>query len=88
MCECLTHENTCTCFGEALVAVSGGSMVPALLLAHACMQVRNVESNEGKVVVDSCGHPLPPCIVMERGESLDLWAARAQPDRPQAHSVC
>ena len=33
------------------------------------------------------GHPLPPCIVMERGESLDKWQARAKPDRMQACSV-
>lgn len=38
--------------------------------------------------MDGNGHPLPPCIVMERGESLDIWAARAQPDRPQAFTVC
>jgi hypothetical protein len=49
--------------------------------------VRNIESNSDKKLVDAHGHPLPPCIVMERGEPLDLWAARAQPDRPQAFVV-
>ena len=34
------------------------------------------------------GNPLPPCIVMERGESLDLWAERAQPDQSMAFTVC
>jgi hypothetical protein len=52
------------------------------------MQLRNVEDNLEKAVVDACGNPLPPCIVMERGEALDLWVARARPDRTQALSVC
>jgi hypothetical protein len=51
------------------------------------VQVRNVEGNLGGEVVDASGNPLPPCIVMERGEALDLWVARAQPDRSQAMSV-
>lgn len=25
--------------------------------------------------VDGDGNDLPPCIIMEKGESLDLWAA-------------
>jgi hypothetical protein len=52
------------------------------------MQVRDVEDNLDKLVMDACGNPLPPCIVMERGEALDLWVARAKPDRTQALSVC
>ena len=31
-------------------------------------------------LVDPCGNALPPCIVMERGESLQEWADRAEPD--------
>jgi hypothetical protein len=49
--------------------------------------VRNIEANTDKKLVDAYGYPLPPCIVMERGESLDIWAARAQPDRSQAFTV-
>jgi hypothetical protein len=52
------------------------------------MQLRNVEDNLAKSVVDACGNPLPPCIVMERGEAMDIWVARARPDRAQAISVC
>jgi hypothetical protein len=37
--------------------------------------------------VDPSGQPLPPCVVMERGESLDIWSARAEPDRAQAFTV-
>jgi hypothetical protein len=52
------------------------------------VQLRNVEDNLQKAVVDACGNPLPPCIVMERGEALNFWVARARPDRAQALSVC
>ena len=50
-------------------------------------QVRNVESNADKSIKDPQGNPLPPCIVMERGESLDIWSERAKPDRSQAFMV-
>ena len=43
------------------------------------LQVRNVEPNAEGMIMDPCGHPLPPCIVTERGESLDIWAERARP---------
>ena len=51
------------------------------------MQVRDIVSNDDGEVVDDKGNPLPPCIVMERGESLDIWSARARPDRWQAFTV-
>ena len=50
-------------------------------------QVRNVEINADKSIKDPQGNPLPPCIVMERGESLDIWSERAKPDRSQAFMV-
>lgn len=37
--------------------------------------------------VDRHGSPLPPCIVMERGESLNEWSRRAKPDVFQAVAV-
>jgi hypothetical protein len=40
-----------------------------------------------KKLLDRHGHPLPPFIVMERGESLDVWAAQAQPDHLVALAV-
>lgn len=52
------------------------------------VQVRNVEANSDKRIQDPTGYPLPPCIVMERGESLDIWAERAKPDRSMAFTVC
>jgi hypothetical protein len=39
-------------------------------------------------LVDPKGHPLPPCIVMERGESLQEWSDRADPDYFTVLSVC
>lgn len=36
---------------------------------------------------DRFGRALPPCIVMERGESLNEWSHRAQPDIFQAVAV-
>jgi hypothetical protein len=41
------------------------------------MQVRNVEANLDRSLVDANGNPLHRCIVMQRGESLDLWVGRA-----------
>ena len=50
-------------------------------------QVRNVEGNADKSITDPQGSPLPPCIMMERGESLDIWSECAKPDRSQAFMV-
>ena len=46
-----------------------------------------MEANTDGHFVDPSGHPMPPCIVTERGESLDIWAERARPDRPSAFLV-
>ena len=56
-------------------------------LAHFLPKVHCVEENLDGALKDVHGHALPPCIVMERGESLDIWAARAKPDRSQAFTV-
>ena len=52
---------------------------------HACLQVSRIVEEDR--FVDPIGHALPPCIVMERGESLDLWSERNAPDRAQAFTV-
>ena len=59
--------------------------VERLLYADPAMKeslptVADMCPNEGGAVVDARGHPLPPCIVMERGESLDEWAIRCEPE--------
>ena len=47
-----------------------------------------MESNHGGALKDPLGHPLPPFMVMERGESLDIWSTRSKPDRTLAFGVC
>ena len=47
-----------------------------------------MESNADNGLVDPSGCPLPPFIVMERGDSLDIWSERAKPDVWQSVSVC
>jgi hypothetical protein len=56
-------------------------------LRQFLLQLRAIVDNKDGSVVDPKGHPLPPCIVMERGESLDIWSERAKPDRMQSFSV-
>ena len=49
--------------------------------------MKEVESNHGGALKDPLGHPLPPFMVMERGESLDIWSTRSKPDRTLAFGV-
>ena len=60
---------------------------PCTLTCTKYVQVRNVGGNADESIKDPMGHPLPPCIVMERGESLDIWAERAKPDRSMAFTA-
>lgn len=39
-------------------------------------KARDIVPNNDGAFVDGRGHPMPPCIVMEKGESLDRWAQR------------
>jgi hypothetical protein len=39
-------------------------------------EVRDIVSNENGRFVDAFGAPMPPCISMEKGESLDMWSSR------------
>lgn len=55
--------------------------------AGSALQVINIEDNRNGMLLDPSGYPLPPFIVMERGESLDRWSERAKPDVWQAVSV-
>lgn len=50
-----------------------------------CLQV-NASCLEGSIR-DPWGRALPACMIMERGEALDLWMDRAQPDKYMAFSV-
>ena len=42
--------------------------------------VRDMNANADRSVVSASGWPFPPCIIIERGESLDKWAERLKPD--------
>lgn len=39
-------------------------------------EIRGIIGNADGEVVDGNGRALPPCIVMEKGESLDRWSMR------------
>jgi hypothetical protein len=43
-------------------------------------EVRDIVSNEDGWFVDAFGAPMPPCISMEKGESLDMWRSRNRND--------
>eukprot|EP00892_Ulva_mutabilis_P002882 jgi/Ulvmu1/12595/UM092_0025.1 len=45
-----------------------------------------IDNAEGEIV-DPHGAPMPPCIVMEKGEALDVWCDRRKPDLGQAYVV-
>ena len=47
----------------------------------------SVYPNTDEKLCDIHGHPLPACLVMERGTSLDVWAQKGKPDRFQAATV-
>ena len=57
-------------------------------LKESLPRVADMCPNEDGAAVDARGHPLPPCIVMERGESLDEWAIRCEPETPLTIEVC
>jgi serine/threonine protein kinase len=52
------------------------------------LQVEALRDGVMGELVDPKGRRLPPCIVMERGESLQEWTHRAEPDMFTALAVC
>jgi hypothetical protein len=52
------------------------------------LQVEALRDDVQGELVDPCSRALPPCIVMERGESLQEWANRAEPDLFMSLAVC
>ena len=43
-------------------------------------RVEGMHDNRDGALRDPSGYKLPPCIIMERGESLDEWSRRRKPD--------
>ena len=50
------------------------------IVARFLPQVEAICDSTAGDLQDVSGQPLPPCIVMEKGESLNEWSDRAQPD--------
>jgi Protein kinase domain len=48
---------------------------PLQPLGHFLPEVHCIIDSPVEGLLDAKGAPLPPCIVMEKGESLDIWAA-------------
>ena len=62
---------------------------PLTALGEFYPAVRNIVSNEDEAFVDAHGAPMPPCIIMEKGESLDLRRHRSKGlDTVAAVQVC
>lgn len=51
------------------------------------LQLRQIEDNSEDVLVCPSGYALPPFIVMESGESVEVWQKRARPDVWQSVTV-
>jgi hypothetical protein len=49
-------------------------------LGQLLPRLEGMYDNKDGLLTDPNGHKLPPCIVMERGESLDEWSKRRKPD--------
>eukprot|EP00892_Ulva_mutabilis_P003621 jgi/Ulvmu1/1630/UM113_0007.1 len=63
---------------SAFADESGLYTNPSTPLGPFLPALRNIMdgSSAASTVVDGHGYPLPPCIVMEKGESLDVWMQR------------
>lgn len=68
---------------EAEKKIYTDSPLGALLPRH-----EGLFDNSDSILMDAKGNKLPPCIVMERGESLDEWSKRRKPDMWAAMPVC
>ena len=56
-------------------------------LRHFLPKLHTIIANEAGSFTDPWGHPMPPCIVMERGEPLDVWSHRSSPYKTMAYVV-
>ena len=73
-----TPTNVHGAFQEAAsVPSTAGGIAGGRFLPHVEAVCDSAEAG----LVDPRKEPLPPCIVMERGESLQEWCDRAEPDR-------
>jgi hypothetical protein len=67
---------------------SEGQLYKNAAFAQLLPKVEALCMNEEDAETDAHGIPLPPFIVMEKGEALDEWSRRAKPDQFQSVAVC
>ena len=73
----------------ACIAESDNAAVPlSQVAARFVPQVEAVCDGSAGGLEDPRGRWLPPCIVMEKGESLHDWSDRAEPDLFTSLAVC
>jgi hypothetical protein len=49
--------------------------------------VQVIIANEAGTFQDPWGFAMPPCIVIEKGEPLDVWSHRSTPYKAMAYVV-
>lgn len=86
-----THTSTADASAEGQTAGTGttarkGAMPNAA--ARFLPRLQTICDGSTCKLVDPHGRRLPPCIVMERGESLQDWSQRAEPDLFTSLAVC
>lgn len=60
---------------------------PSGPLAAFLPRLRALLDNADGTFRDPHGHKMPPCIMMEKGESLAAWCRREEPNRLQIYEV-
>ena len=85
-----TTSPAITARANATLEYSFGGMTVVETVQAAARFLPQVEAVCDRMVSglkDPRGHPLPPCILMEKGESLHDWSGRAEPDLLSALAV-
>ena len=63
------------------IGVDSREAVPlSQVVARFLPQVQAVNDGPTQGLHDTAGRPMPPCIVMAKGDSLQDWSGRAKPD--------
>ena len=92
-CFPTVHCTTCPAIAirahDTLDYLSGvlGEVETVQAAARFLPRVEAVHDTTARELEDPCGHPLPPCIVMEKGESLHDWSDRTEMDTFTALAV-
>lgn len=94
MVQTVRHELSSTDFVLKAFATSAAFKAEAALyndgdkpLGAFLPNMREILDTGSRNFRDPHGHIMPPCIIMEKGESLDFWRERAAPDQPLVYAV-